>query len=86
MQAIIAEVNHLRGMYAAKIIGDEGTFVILELLESEPLQKGDRVEHVDFYSMGSETYYNITNDQDIDVFVQNICGISLIRSQCFLTD
>lgn len=81
MKAIINTINHRRGMYAAEIDG-EGEFVIFELLDSNTPEIGDVISHSDFYSMGGETFKNITQDCEIDVFVENICGASLVRRQC----
>lgn len=83
MTAIIKVVNQNRGMYAAEISG-RGEFVIFELLDSAEPEIGDVVSHPDFYSMGSETFMNLTQGCKINVFVQNVCGPSLVKRQCFL--
>ena len=81
MKAIVQVINPKRGMYAAKIDGS-GKFVIFELLDSSEPEVGDIVSHSDFYSMGGETYKNITQRCEIDVYVQNVCGVNQVRDQC----
>lgn len=83
MKAIVKVVNPNRGMYAAEIDG-RGEYVIFELLDSIELEIGDLISHPDFYSMGGETFMNLTQQCQIDVFVQNVCGPSLVKPQCFL--
>ncbi|MDN4501295.1 hypothetical protein QX776_02720 [Alteromonadaceae bacterium BrNp21-10] len=83
MKAIIKERNLNRGMYAAEI-DDTGEFVIFQLLDSAEPEIGDVILHHDFYSMGGETYKNTTQNCEIEVFVENVCGINLVRQQCFL--
>ena len=68
-------------MYAAAIEG-HGEFVIFELLDSYEPEVGDVISHPDFYSMGGETYVNQTQDCQIDVYVQNVCGINQVQQQC----
>jgi len=67
-------------MYAAEI-DDTGEFVIFELLDSSEPEVGDVLSHPDFYSMGGETFKNLTQYCDIDVFVENVCGANLVRQQ-----
>jgi hypothetical protein len=83
MKAIVKVGNRARGMYAAEI-DDSGEFVIFELLDSSEPEAGDVIVHSDFYSMGGETYKNITQQCEIDVYVQNICGANQVRQQCML--
>lgn len=83
MKATVKVANPNRGMYAAEIDG-QGEYVIFELLDSSAPELGDIVAHPDFYSMGSETLSNLTQRCEIDVFVQNVCGPSLVKKQCFL--
>jgi hypothetical protein len=83
MKAIVKVVNPNRGMYAAEIDG-RGEYVIFELLDSMEPEIGDLIYHPDFYSMGGENFMNITQQCQIDVFVQNVCGPSLVKLQCFL--
>lgn len=83
MKAIVKVVNPNRGMFAAEIDG-RGEYVIFELLDSSGPEIGDVVSHPDFYSMGSETFTNLTQRCQIDVVVQNVCGSSLVKQQCFL--
>ncbi len=83
MQAKIKVINPTRGMYAAEIDGN-GEFVVFELLDSCEPEIGDKISHVDFYSMGRETYKNITQNCEFDVAVENICGEDLVKQQCFL--
>ncbi|GEM_PF-5809187 len=82
MQARIVLVNRQRGMYAAEMTGTE--YVIFELMDSEAPELGDIVSHPDFYSMGSETFHNISQGYRFDVYVQNVCGASQVKQQCFL--
>lgn len=83
MKAIVKVVNSNRGVYAAEIDG-QGEFVIFELLGSAEPEIGDVVSHPDFYSMGGETFRNLTQQCQIDVFVQNVCGANLVHQQCML--
>ena len=70
-------------MYGAEIQG-QGEFVVFELLDSSEPELGDVISHPDFFSMGGETFKNLTQNCDIEVFVQNVCGANLVQSQCFL--
>lgn len=83
MKAIVKVVNSNRGMYAAEI-GGTGEYVIFELLDTDELEVGDVISHPDFYSMGGETFKNITQQCQIEVYVQNICGANLVHQQCML--
>ncbi len=82
MQARVVLINRQRGMYAAQISGAE--YVIFELMDSETPEHGDIVSHPNFYSMGSETFRNLSQGCYFDVYVQNVCGASQVRQQCFL--
>jgi len=70
-------------MYAAEIEGS-GEFVIFELLDSSEPEIGDLISHSDFYTMGGETFKNLTQGCEFDVSVENVCGQNLVRQQCFL--
>lgn len=83
MKATIKVINPKRGMYAAEIDGG-GEYVIFELLDSCEPEIGDIISHEDFYSMGGETYNNLTQDCEFDVAVENVCGSNLVKQQCFL--
>ena len=83
MKAIVKVINKNRGMYAAEIDGG-GEYVIFELLDSSEPEVGDAISHPDFYSMGCETYKNITQECSIEVAVENVCGENLVKQQCFL--
>jgi hypothetical protein len=83
MKAIVKVINKNRGMYAAEIDGG-GEFVIFELLDTPEPEIGDIVSHPDFYSMGGETYQNMTQGCEVEVAVENVCGASLVKQQCFL--
>ena len=83
MKAIVKVINPTRGMYAAEIDG-EGEFVVFELLDTTEPEVGDVISHPDFYSMGGETYKNVTQGCEIDVAVENVCGSSQVKQQCFL--
>ena len=83
MKAIVKLINPAKGLYAAEIDG-QGEYVIFELLDEDEPEIDDVISHSDFYSMGGETYKNITHQEcEIDVYVQNICGVNLVR-QCLL--
>jgi len=83
MKTTIKVINPKRGIYAAEIDGS-GEFVVFELLDSCEPEIGDVVSHPDFYSMGGETYKNLTQGCEFDVAVENVCGPSQVRQQCFL--
>jgi len=80
MRAKVAMINPIRGMYAAEIDGN-GEYVIFELLDSAEPEIGDILSHPDFYSMGGETFKNLTQQCNISVFVENVCGATLVRQQ-----
>jgi len=73
MKATVTVINPRRGMYAAEIEG-HGEYVIFELLGSAEPEIGDILSHQDFYSMGGETFENVTQQCNICVFVENVCG------------
>ncbi len=83
MKATVQVVNPARGMYAAEIDG-EGEYVIFELLDTDEPEVGDVIIHPDFYSMGGETFKNFTQQCQIEVYVQNVCGANLVHQQCML--
>lgn len=83
MKATVRVINPKRGMYAAEI-EDVGEYVIFELLDTAEPEIGDIISHADFYSTGSEIYKNITQNCKIEVAVENVCGSSLVKQQCFL--
>lgn len=83
MKAIVKVINPSRGMYAAEI-DEDGEFVIFELLDSSEPELGDLITHPDFYSMGGETFTNITQECQIEVFVEDVCGASMVKQRCFL--
>ena len=84
MKATIQVINPIRGMYAAEIDG-QGEYVIFELLDTDEPQIGDVISHPDFYNMGGETFKNITQGCNIEVFVEDVCGATLVKQRCFLT-
>lgn len=51
-----------------------GEFTVAELLGGYDVEKGHVISG-DLHSLGSETFFNETEDEDIDVFVQG-CGMS----------
>lgn len=83
MKAIVKVVNPNRGMYAAEI-DRSGEYVIFELLDSAEPEIGDVIKHPDFYSMGGETFVNLTQGCHIEVYVENICGVAQVKQLCFL--
>jgi len=83
MRAIVRIVNLPRGMIAAEI-DEQSEYVIFELLDSSEPEVGDEISHPDFYSLGGETYANLTQGCPMDVFVQDICGPNLVRQRCLL--
>jgi len=83
MKATVVFINKNRGMYAAEIEG-AGEYVIFELLDSEEPELGDILVHHDFYSMGGETFMNMTQNSIIEVYVENICGVNMIKQCCLI--
>ena len=84
MQASVIIINPSRGMVAAKS-ADSDDIVIFELLGEYEVQLGDVISHPDFTSMGGETYRNVTQQQDMSVYVQNVVWtIEAAKKQCFL--
>lgn len=83
MKATVVLVNQNRGMVAAKT--EDGEYSIFELLGGYDVEVGDVVSSRDFYSMGGETYRNVTKNEDMSVYVQNVVGgIEQARRQVFL--
>jgi hypothetical protein len=83
MKATVVLVNQTRGMVAAKT--EDGEYSIFELLGGYDIEVGDVVSSQDFHSMGGETYRNMTKNEDMDVYVQNVVGnIEQARRQVFL--
>ncbi len=83
MKARVVFINKNRGMYAAEI-ESSSEYVIFELLDSEEPELGDIIAHHDFYSMGDETFKNMTQGIDIEVYVENICGVNMIQKRCLV--
>lgn len=83
MKATVVFINKNRGMYAAEIDGS-GEYVIFELLDSEEPELGDAITHHDFYSMGGETFKNTTQGIEIEVFVEDVCGASMVQQRCLV--
>lgn len=80
MKATVKLLNSTKGMYAAEI-ENNGEYVIFELLDSSEPDVGDVLIAGDFYNMGGETFQNLTQNCQIDVFVENVCGASLVQQQ-----
>ena len=84
MNATIQIINPTRSMVAAK--SENGEYVIFELLGSYSPEIGDVVSHGDFHSMGGAKYHNVTQSEDMDVYVQNVVGSAeAAKKQCFLS-
>lgn len=83
MKTQVKVINPAGGMYAAEING-EGEYVIFELLDTSAPEIDDIVSHPDFYSLGCETYKNITQGCNIEVVVEDVCGASLVKQRCFI--
>jgi hypothetical protein len=84
MKANVVLINKTRGMVAAREC-DENTWVILEILDDEPPEMDDLISHPDFESKGGETYRNLTQDRDFEVYVQNVVWTEdAAHAQCFL--
>lgn len=83
VQAKVVFINKNRGMYAAEI-DMSGEYVIFELLDSEEPELGDILTHQDFYNMGGETFKNMTQNTEIEVYVEDVCGASMIRQRCLV--
>jgi hypothetical protein len=83
VKAIVQLINSARGMYAAEIDGT-GEYVIFELLDSSEPEIGDVLGHSNFFDMGGETFINHSQQCQIDVYVQDVCGANLVRRQCLL--
>ena len=82
MKATVVILNARRGMVAAET--KDGEYVIFQLLESYDLELGDQIRHNDFYSMGGEIYLNLTKDERMHVYVQNVCeSLDQAGKQCF---
>ena len=82
MKAEVILSNLTRGMFAAEM--DNGEYVIFELLDNNVPELGDLISHTDFYNMGGETFKNITQNNLVGVYVQNICGARQVRQLCML--
>ena len=83
MDAEIILVNSERGMYKAQ--SDNGEFVVFELLDSYKPEMGDIKSHPGFYSMGGETYTNVTQETKFEVYVQKVCSsLDQAKRQCLI--
>ena len=83
MEAEVIIINKKRGMVAA--LTEDGEYVVFELLGSYALEINDVVSHPDFYSMGGKVYRNLSKDENMDVFVENVCAtLDQAKKQCFL--
>lgn len=69
MKGTVAHIAHAIGWIA---IRDEiGEITIAELLGGYDIEIGNRITG-DLHSLGGETFYNQSEDEEIDVFVQYI--------------
>lgn len=83
MNAEVVIINQTKGMIAA--LSEVGDYIILEIMGNYDIDEGDIVSHTDFYSMGSEEYYNLSKQYSFSVYVQNVCGnLYQAKKQCFL--
>ena len=82
MKAIVKLTNPIRRVYAAEIDAS-GEYVIFKLLDRREPEIGDVLLHDDFYSIGDETFHNVTQDREIKVAVEIVCDADLVRQQCF---
>jgi len=81
MKATVLVINHQRGMVAAQTI--DGDYVIFEILGDYDVEIGHVVSHHDFTSMGSEKYRNLSTEETMDVYVQNVCAtVEQAKKQC----
>jgi hypothetical protein len=72
MKAVISYMDENTRTYAAKIEGHTD-YVVIQVLEDCPIDKGDIVIHSEFKNMGKATYTNITKDYKFKVYVQDLC-------------
>ncbi|NEZ02049.1 hypothetical protein [Heyndrickxia shackletonii] len=69
MKSKVFMINHQKGWIA--LLTENGTFSIAEVLEMELPNIGDIISG-DIDSLGRETFLNETQNEEIDVFVQDI--------------
>jgi len=53
------------------IATEDGGFTIIELLSEWSLELGDEIPWADRYGLGHESYRNVTQQTEEEVFVQN---------------
>ncbi|MBD8004545.1 hypothetical protein [Bacillus norwichensis] len=62
-------INHQKGWIA--LLTENNTFSIVEVLEMQLPNIGDVISG-DIETLGEETFYNVTQDETLDVYVQDI--------------
>ena len=68
MKGRVVDINQQRGMVAV-LTEDEG-YSIIELL-ADGVEVGDELQWADPHPLGHETITNLTQDERIEVFLQN---------------
>jgi hypothetical protein len=71
MIANVVAVNPRKGFVAVRAAGG---ITVFELLGDYEVVVGDAIRG-DFEALAEETYYNLTSDEAIDVFVQGRCCV-----------
>ncbi|MBO8169332.1 MAG: hypothetical protein H0Z35_09145 [Thermoanaerobacteraceae bacterium] len=69
MKGTVAIINHKIGWIA--VLTENNNFTIAEVLEYSLPELGDIISG-NLESLGSETFYNNTKEEEFDVFVQDI--------------
>ena len=79
----VAAINSNRGMVA--IATEDDAYTIIELLSDWDIEVGDEIRWKNGYGLGSEIYFNLTQNVELDVVVQNhSVSRSILRQQLLL--
>lgn len=69
MRGIVVAVNARRGMIIVKT--QENTYSVLELIVGYDIEPGDILKG-DLEDLAGQTIYNVTQDEEMDVYIQDI--------------
>ncbi|WP_035597070.1 hypothetical protein [Halomonas salina] len=69
MKGTLVGVNRRKGFIAIRT--EEGELTVAELLGGYEVELEDEIRG-DLNALGGETFYNITQDEELDVYVQGV--------------
>jgi hypothetical protein len=82
MKGTVVGINHRKGFIAIRI--DDGDITVAELLGDYDVELRDRIRG-DLEALGGEYFYNLTKQEELDVFVQGT-GCSNDNAKLLLAD